>query len=44
MAKRTGKVWSAGVGWIQKRMTEERDYSEYANESWAFLISFFRWY
>ncbi len=45
MPKRTGKVWSPGVGWVAKRPTKERDYTEYAeSDSWAFLISVFRWY
>ena len=44
MARRTGKVWVSGVGWVQKKLTEDRDYSNYENDSWAFLISFFRWY
>lgn len=43
-ARRGGKVWSADIGWIKKQETEERNYSEYCNESWALLISFFRWY
>ena len=42
--RRGGKVWSADVGWIKKRETEERDYSGFCNDSWALLISFFRWY
>lgn len=43
-ARRGGKVWSAEVGWIKKRETDERDYSGFCNDSWALLISFFRWY
>ena len=42
--RRGGKVWSASIGWIKKQETEERNYSEYCNESWALLLSFFRWY
>lgn len=41
---RTGKVWVSSVGWVQKKTTEDRDYTDYENESWAFLISFWRWY
>lgn len=44
MGNRTGKVWMSGTGWVTKKLTEDRDYKEYQNESWAFLISFFRWY
>lgn len=42
--RRGGKVWSAEVGWIKKQETDQRDYNEYCNDSWALLMSFFRWY
>lgn len=35
------RVWRPGH---KKKNEVERDYSEYQNDSWAFLISFFRWY
>ena len=38
------KVWAPEVGWIEKQHTEARNYSEFCNDSWALLISFFRWY
>lgn len=44
MAKRTGKVWSASVGWIAKKTTEAVNYEEFQDEGWAFLISFMRWF
>ena len=34
----------ANVGWVQDDGTQKRDYDEYCNDSWAFLISFFLWY
>lgn len=37
-------VWLPGSGWVQKRDTVARNYDELCNESWAFLISFWRWY
>lgn len=44
-ARRTPSVFIPGVGWQKKKITEDRDYDSYDNkESWAFLISFFRWY
>ncbi len=42
--RRGGKVWVSGTGWVTKKVTADRDYSSYENDSWAFLISFFRWY
>jgi hypothetical protein len=42
--RRGGKVWTAQTGWVRTQATEERNYSEYCNESWALLMSFFRWY
>lgn len=45
MATRRGsKVWVKNVGWVKKRDTSDRDYSDYQTEAWAFLMSFFRWY
>ena len=41
---RTNKVYLGGVGIVDAHMTIARDYTEYQNESWAFLISFFRAY
>ena len=41
---RTGRVWVSGVGWVKKKTTEERDYSDFENDSWALLISYWRWY
>lgn len=42
-ARRTGKVWVADVGWVKKKTTEERDYSNFENDNWALLISYWRW-
>ena len=42
--RRMGYVWTAGVGWVKKKTTTERDYSNQEADSWCFLISFFRWY
>lgn len=43
--RRASKQYVPGVGWTTKKLTQDRDYSEIAeNESWAFLISFFRWF
>jgi len=44
MAKRKPKTFIGGVGWVAKKTTEGLDYGEYSSESWAFLISFWRWY
>lgn len=44
MAKRSGKVWSASVGWVAKKTTEAVNYEEFQDEGWAFLISFMRWF
>lgn len=44
MARRKGKVWAAGVGWVSVKPTEERDYTDYTNASWAFLLWVFRWF
>lgn len=41
---RTKSVWVGGTGWVVKKTTTDRSYDEYVNESWAFLISFWRWY
>lgn len=37
------KVWRRSRE-PEKSKRASRDYDDYANESWAFLISFFRWY
>lgn len=43
--RRKASVWTPNVGWVKKSTTTERDYSEYSeSDSWAFLISFWRWY
>lgn len=42
--RRGGKVWTAEIGWIKKKETEERDYAGFCDDSWALLMSFFRWY
>lgn len=44
MARRIGKTWVGGIGWVQKKPTEERDYSTFEDKSWAFLIWTFRWW
>ena len=44
MSRRLGKVFVGSVGWVTKKDTESRDYSEYANAWWAFLIWTFRWF
>ena len=41
MAKRTHAVWAAGVGWIQKKQTEDANY-ENLGKGWIFLIGFMR--
>lgn len=42
--RKIGMAWVEGRGWTKVNDEWARDYTEYANESWAFLISFFRWY
>lgn len=42
--RRSSYVWTPNVGWVAKKETADRDYEDYQNESWAFLISFLRWY
>lgn len=37
-------VTRLGVGWIQKREVEQRDYTSFESEWWAFLIWVIRWY
>ena len=44
MARRAGKAWAPGVGWVSKREVEQRDYSSFESEWWAFLIWVLRWY
>ena len=42
--RRGGKVWTPGTGWVRIQNTEERNYTDFCNDSWALLMSFFRWY
>lgn len=44
MAKRSGKVWSASVGWIAKKTTEAANYDNYTSDGWIFLINFIRYF
>lgn len=44
MSRRLGKVWVGGQGWVEKRAADERDYTSFENEWWAFLIWTFRWF
>lgn len=44
MARRYGKVWVPGEGWATKRELEQRDYSNYSDQWYAFLIAVFRWW
>lgn len=37
-------VYIRGYGWASKKEAANRDYEEYKDESWAFLISVWRWY
>lgn len=39
-----GQVWVPQMGWVKKSATEARDYEDTLNDSWALLISFWRWY
>ncbi len=43
MAKRTGKVWTPGTGWVAKKIFEDANYDN-LGEGWIFLISFMRWF
>lgn len=42
--RRNAYSWAGGVGWVEKEDTKARDYGDFCNDSWALLISFFRWY
>lgn len=42
--RRGGKVWTPGTGWVRIQNTEDRNYDDFCNDSWALLMSFFRWY
>lgn len=42
-AHRTGKVWTAGTGWVAKKETRDADYDN-IGEGWIFLLSFARWF
>ena len=44
MARRTGKAYVAGLGWVTKKPTQERSYENYEDAFWAFLVWIFRWY
>lgn len=44
MARRNGKTWSSAVGWVSVKPTESRDYTNYEDAFWCFLIWVFRWF
>lgn len=44
MARRMGKAWVSGLGWVSKKPTEDRDYSNYENAWDAFLLWTLRWF
>ena len=44
MARRAGKAWTSSQGWVSVKPTAERDYTDYEDAWWAFLIWVFRWY
>lgn len=44
MSRRSGKAWISGQGWVTKKPTTDRDYTNYA-EAWdAFLLWTLRWF
>lgn len=42
--RRGAKVWTAQTGWVRTKYAEDRSYEDFKNDSWALLMSFFRWY
>ena len=44
MARRAGKAWTSSQGWVSVKPTAERDYTDYEDAWWAFLIWTFRWF
>lgn len=44
MARRTGKAYVAGLGWVTKKPTQERSYENYEDAFWAFLVWVCRFY
>lgn len=44
MARRHGKVWVSGQGWVFKKETEDRNYDDLINPTGAFVLWVFRWY
>lgn len=44
MARRVGKAWTSSQGWVSVKPTAERDYTDYEDAWWAFLIWTFRWF
>ena len=42
--RRGAKVWTAQTGWVRTKYAEDRSYDDFQNDSWALLMSFFRWY
>lgn len=44
MARRQGKAWINGLGWVSKKPTQERDYTGYERAADAFLLWTFRWF
>ena len=38
MARRQGKAWINGLGWVSKKPTQERDYTGYERAADAFLL------
>lgn len=43
MARRTGKAYVTGLGWVTKKPTQERNYADMADEWWAWLVWVARW-
>ena len=44
MSRRAGKAWTSTQGWVSVKPTEARDYTDYEDAFYAFLIWTGRWY